>query len=98
MQFQTYGVRLSGWRAALIGVLAVLLFLLAIFLGVFILAAGIIGSAVAALVFAIRGRLGWAGKEGGKINYEPAPESAAQLEVREIQVDEVVVVRPDDQP
>jgi uncharacterized protein (DUF697 family) len=93
MQFQTYGMRLSGWRAALIGVVAVVLILVAVFLGFFILLAGLVGSAIAALIYAVRGRLGWAGKEQA-IDYATAPTSVTQLEVREIQVDEVCVVRP----
>ncbi len=97
MQFQTYGMRLSGWRAALIGVVAVLLILVAVFLGVFILLAGLVGSAIAALVYAVRGRLGWAAR-GKKIDYAAAPTSATQLEVREIQVDEVYVVKPGEEP
>lgn len=97
MQFQTYGVRLSGWRAALIGVVLALVVVLALFLGVFLLVAGLIASAVAALVYAIRRRLGGAGQAGGKIDYAEAPEPSTALEVREIQVDEVVVVRIDDQ-
>lgn len=98
MQFQTYGMRLSGWRVALIGLVGVLIVVLAIFLGAFLLVAGLVFSAGAALVYAIRRRLGWGVPANGEVHYAQAPESVAALEVREIQVDEVVVVKPADLP
>lgn len=97
MQFQTYGLRLSGWKAVLIVLCVALLALVAVFLGFFLLVAGLVGSAVAALIYSVRRRFARP-SGGGAIDYATAPPAGdiERLTVREIQVDEVVVIPPDD--
>ncbi len=96
MQFQSHGLRLSGWKAALIVFCVALLAMVAVFLGFFLLVAGLVSSAAAALIFTVRRRFGRTASS--PINYATAPPTSGieRLAVREIQVDEVVVNRPDD--
>jgi divalent metal cation (Fe/Co/Zn/Cd) transporter len=97
MQFQSHGLRLSGWKAALIVLCVVLVALVAVFLGFFLLVAGLVGSAIAALIYSVRRRFGRTASSS-HIDYATAPPASGieQLAVREIQVDEVVVIRPED--
>jgi hypothetical protein len=97
MQFQSHGLRLSGWKAALIVFCVALLAMVAVFLGFFLLVAGLVSSAAAALIFTVRRRFGRTASSS-PINYAtaPPPSGIERLAVREIQVDEVVVNRPDD--
>ncbi len=92
MNVRVQGFRISGWKAVLAGVVALVVGGLIALLSLAALAAGVVVSVVAALILRFRGALG-GGKKRGRAVFESAPEPAGALEVREIQVDEVVVVR-----
>jgi hypothetical protein len=92
MNVQVQGIRISGWKAVLAGVVALVVGGLIALLSLAALVVGVVVSAVAVLVLRFRGALG-GGKKRERVAFESAPVSQEVLEVREIQVDEVVVVR-----
>jgi hypothetical protein len=92
MRVQVQGIRISGWKAVLAGIVALAVGGLIALLSLAALAVGVVVSAVAVLALRFRGALGW-GKKPEPVVFELAPTSREALEVREIQVDEVVVLK-----
>jgi hypothetical protein len=92
MRVQVQGYRISGWKAVLGGMLALVAGGVIAVLSVAALVVGLMVSVAAGLVFRARGMLGGERKRGVEV-FEAAPARAEALEVREIQVDEVVVER-----
>lgn len=92
MRVNVQGFRISGWKAVLAGVVALVVGGVVALLSLVALGVGVLVSVVARLVGGVRGLMG-----GGKAKviqaYEEAPQTSDALEVREIQVDEVVVGR-----
>jgi hypothetical protein len=92
MRVQVQGFRISGWKAVLAGVVALVVGGVVAVLSLVALGVGVLVSVVARLVGGVRGLKG-CGKADAMEAFEEAPQSSRALEVREIQVDEVVVVR-----
>jgi hypothetical protein len=90
MNVQLQGIRISGWKAVLAGVVALVVGGLIALLSLAALAVGVVVSVGAALALRFRGVLG-GGKGREPVVFESAPVQREVLEVREIQVDEVVV-------
>lgn len=92
MRVNVQGFRISGWKAVLAGVVALVVGGVVAVLSLVALGVGVLVSLVARVLGGVRGLKG-----GGKADvmeaFEEAPRSSGALEVREIQVDEVVVVR-----
>jgi hypothetical protein len=93
MRFQGQSFQISGWKAGLMMVLGLVVVAVVAFLGLFVLAAGVVVSGLAALVYGVRARLAATSGSAAVTEYAEAPRGEGQLAVREIQVDEVVVVR-----
>jgi hypothetical protein len=92
MRVQVQGFRISGWKAVLAGVVAFVVGGVVAVLSLVALGIGVMVSVVARLVGGVRGLTGTR-KTVAPVVFESAPRESGALEVREIQVDEVVVVR-----
>jgi hypothetical protein len=91
MNVQVQGIRISGWKAVLAGIVALVVGAIIALLSLAALAVGVVVSVLAALALRFRGVLG-GGKPRESVGYAAAPVQTEALEVREINVDEVVVV------
>lgn len=90
MRVQVQGFRISGWKAVLAGVVALVVGGVIALLSLAALAVGVAVSAVAVLALRFRGVMGGVQRREPMV-FESAPVQREALEVREIQVDEVVV-------
>ena len=84
-------IRLSGWRAVLAGVVALLAAAVVAMLSLVALAFGVLVSVSALLAHRVRALLRGGGSPAPIVRHESAPQDARQLEAREIRVDEVIV-------
>jgi hypothetical protein len=92
MRVNVQGFRISGWKAVLAGVIALVVGGVVAVLSLVALGVGVVVSVVARVVGGVRGLTG-GGKADAREAFEEVPRASGALEVREIQVDEVVVVR-----
>jgi hypothetical protein len=92
MRVNVQGFRISGWKAVLAGVVALVVGGVVAVLSLVALGVGVLVSVVARVLGGVRGLKG-GGKADAMEAFEEAPRASGALEVREIQVDEVVVVR-----
>jgi hypothetical protein len=92
MRVNVQGFRISGWKAVLAGVVALVVGGVVAVLSLVALGVGVLVSVVARVLGGVRGLKGGV-KADAMEAFEEAPRSSGALEVREIQVDEVVVVR-----
>ena len=90
MNVQVQGIRISGWKAVLAGIVALVVGGVIALLSLAALAVGVVVSVGVALALRLRGALGGGGRREPVV-FEAAPVAREALEVREIQVDEVVV-------
>ena len=92
MRVNVQGFRISGWKAVLAGVVALVVGGVVAVLSLGALGGGVLVAWGARVLGGVRGLKGGA-KANAMEAFEEAPRSSGALEVREIQVDEVVVVR-----
>jgi len=92
MRVQLQGFRISGWKAFLAGLAALLVGAVVAVLSLAALGLGVMISVVARLVMGVRGLTG-ARRADSSVVFQEAPQGSGTLEVRDIQVDEVVVAR-----
>jgi hypothetical protein len=92
MRVQVQGFRISGGKAVLAGVVALVVGGVVAVLSLVALGVGVMVSVVARLVGGVRGLKGTR-KTVEPVVFESVPREGGALEVREIQVDEVLVVR-----
>lgn len=92
MRMQVQGFRISGWKAVLAGVVALVVGGVVAVLSLVALGVGVLVSVVARLIGKGQG-IARERKAVGPMVFEEAPQDGGALEVRDIQVDEVVVIR-----
>ncbi len=92
MSVRVRGIRISGWKAVLAGFVLLVVGGVIVLLSLAALAVGVVVSVGLLCVLGLRGMLGGGVKRKPMV-FEEAPQGSSAMVVREIQVDEVVVVR-----